>query len=142
MLAGMHRENQAALEPAPDAARAPCRRPRVLVVGPLPPPLGGGQLLLDMLVHSSLARDFDLDVVDTSTRVLRGAVEPPSWRTPLYFARDIGRLVQALLRFQPEVVVIHASGSLSFVRDWMLMLAARIFGARVVCHYHGTLHTR
>ena len=142
MLAGMHGEKQAAFETAPDAAPAPARRPRVLVVGPLPPPLGGGQLLLDMLVHSSLARDFELHVVDTSKRVMRWAVEKPSWRTPLYFARDIGRLVPALLRIQPEVVVVHASGSLSFVRDWMFMLAARICGARVICHYHGTLHTR
>jgi glycosyltransferase involved in cell wall biosynthesis len=142
MLAGMHRENQAALAPALDAAPGPTRRPRVLVVGPLPPPLGGGQLLLEMLVRSSLARDFELDVVDTSKGVLRWAVERPSWRTPLYFARDIGRLVPALLRLQPEVVVVHASGSLSFVRDWIFMLAARIRGARVVCHYHGTLHTR
>ena len=118
------------------------RRPRVLFVGPLPPPLGGGQLLLDMLLHSSLARDFEIHVVDTSKRTLRWAVEKPSWRTPLFFARDLGRLVTALLSIRPEVVVVHASGSLSFVRDWLFMLAARVCGTRVVCHYHGTLHTR
>jgi glycosyltransferase involved in cell wall biosynthesis len=104
--------------------------------------MGGGQLLLDMLLHSSLALDFEIHVVDTSKRALRWAVEKPSWRTPLYFARDLGRLVPALLSIQPEVVVVHASGSFSFVRDWMFMLAARACGARVVCHYHGTLHTR
>ncbi len=123
-------------------ARAPSRRPRILVVGPLPPPMGGVQLMIDMLVHSSLARDFEIHVVDTSKRVLRWAVETPSWRTPLYFARDLGRLVPALLRVRPEVTVIHASGWFSFVRDWMFMLAARACGTRVVCHYHGTLHTR
>ena len=137
----------AAGAPGPDArtastSLAPPRRPRVMIVGPLPPPPGGGQLLLEMLVHSSLAREYDLHVVDTSKRTLRWAVEKPSWRTPLYLARDIGRLVPALFQVRPEVVVVHASGSLSFPRDWLFMLAARMFGARVVCHYHGTLHTR
>jgi len=129
-------------EPAEAPAPPPARRPRVLFVGPLPPPMGGGQLLLDMLLHSSLARDFEIHVVDTSKRVLRWAVEKPSWRTPLYFARDLVRLVPALLSIRPEVVVVHASGSFSFVRDWLFMLAARACGTRVVCHYHGTLHTR
>src|SRR2546426_8539712 len=135
----------AAPSPAPQAAelaRAPSRRPRVLVVGPLPPPMGGVQLLIDMLIHSSLARDFEIHVVDTSKRVLRWAVETPSWRTPLYYARDLGRLVPALKRLEPEVVLIHASGWFSFVRDWTFMVAARAFGERVVCHYPGTLHPR
>ena len=98
--------------------------------------------MLDMLIHSSLATDFEVHVVDTSKRVERWAVEKPSWTTPFFFARDLGRLVPALLRLQPDVVVVHASGSFSFVRDWMFMFVARLCGARVVCHYHGTLHTR
>ena len=52
---------------APDAGP----RPRVLMVGPLPPPLGGVQLMIDMQMHSSLAREFDLRAVDTSKRQLR-----------------------------------------------------------------------
>ena len=50
------------------------RRPRLLVVGPLPPPLGGVQLIIDMQLRSSLARAFELHPVDTSKRELRWAV--------------------------------------------------------------------
>ena len=117
-------------------------RPRVLVVGPLPPPLGGVQLLIEMLLGSSLARDFDLSTVNTSKGVLRWAVEKPTWRTVPYFVRDVFALHRALARVRPDVVIVHAAPSLSILRDWIFMLLARAWGRRVVCHYHGTLHTR
>jgi len=117
-------------------------RPRVLIVGPLPPPMGGVQLMIDMQLHSSLAREFELQPVDTSKRQLRWAVENPTWKTPFYFVRDFFRLLGALVGFRPRVVLVHAAPSLSFLRDWVFMLTARACGARVICHYHGTLHTK
>jgi glycosyltransferase involved in cell wall biosynthesis len=117
-------------------------RPRVMIVGPLPPPLGGVQLVIDMQRRSLLAREFDLHVVDTSKRQLRWAVEAPTWKTPLYFLRDFSRLLRALKRVRPDAALVHAAPSLSFLRDWMFMVAARLAGAKVICHYHGTLHTR
>src|SRR6185369_13078075 len=116
----------------------PQAKPRLLIVGPLPPPLGGVQLVIDMQRHSVLAQQFDLEVVDTSKRQLRWAVENPTWKTPLYLVRDLWRVVRALARVRPDIVLVHAAASLSFVRDSLLMLAARIAGAKVVCHYHGT----
>jgi glycosyltransferase involved in cell wall biosynthesis len=117
-------------------------RPRVLIVGPLPPPFGGVQLMIDMQLHSSLRHEFELHAVDTSKGRLRWAVESPTWRTPLYFVRDFTRLVRALTRVRPHVVLVHAAPSLSFLRDWVLMATSRLTGAKVVCHYHGTVHTR
>lgn len=117
-------------------------RPRVLIVGPLPPPMGGVQLMIEMQMGSSLAREFELRAVDTSKRQLRWAVENPTWKTPFYFLRDFGRLLRALAGFRPRVVLVHAAPSPSFLRDWVFMLTARAAGAKVICHYHGTLHTR
>ena len=117
-------------------------RSRVLVVGPLPPPLGGVQLVIDLQLRSSLAREFELHVVDTSKRQLRWAVENPTWKTPLYFVRDLCRLIRALVRVRPDAALVHAASSPSFLRDWVFMVTARLAGAKVVCHYHGTLHAR
>jgi glycosyltransferase involved in cell wall biosynthesis len=116
-------------------------RPVVLMVGPLPPPLGGVQLMNDMLVRSSLASDFEIHTLNTSKNVLRWAVETPSVRTPFRFFRDACRLVLEMARVRPEVVYVHAASGYSFARDWAFMVLARAFGAKVVCHYHGTLHT-
>jgi glycosyltransferase involved in cell wall biosynthesis len=117
-------------------------RPRVLIVGPLPPPFGGVQLMINIQLHSSLRHEFELHTVDTSKRQLRWAVESPTWRTPLYFLRDFSRLARALARVRPHVVLVHAAPSLSFLRDWVLMTTSRLTGAKVICHYHGTVHTR
>jgi glycosyltransferase involved in cell wall biosynthesis len=117
-------------------------RPSLLVVGPLPPPLGGVQLIIDMQLRSGLAREFDVHRVDTSKRELRWAVENPTWKTPLYFLRDFSRLIRTLVRVRPDAALVHATSSPSILRDWMFMAAARFFGAKVVCHYHGTLHAR
>jgi glycosyltransferase involved in cell wall biosynthesis len=127
---------------APTAGGATAPRPGVLIVGPLPPPMGGVQLMIEMQMHSRLAQEFELRAVDTSKRRLRWAVENPTWKTPLYFLRDFSRLVAALASFRPRVVLVHAAPSPSFLRDWVFMLTARLAGARVICHYHGTLHTR
>ena len=123
-------------------ARGAAPLPRLLIVGPLPPPLGGVQLTIDMQRHSSLAREFELHVVDTSKRQLRWAVENPTWKSPLYFVRDFLRLLRALVRLRPDVVLVHAAPSFSLLRDWVFMVTARVAGAKVICHYHGTLHTR
>jgi glycosyltransferase involved in cell wall biosynthesis len=93
-----------------------------------------------MQLHSSLRHDFGLHAVDTSKRQLRWAVERPTWRTPLYFLRDITRLVRALARVRPHAVLVHAAPSLSFLRDWVLMATSRLSGANVICHYHGSVH--
>lgn len=125
----------------PSRSTLPAKRARVLMVGPLPPPLGGVQRMNEMLQHSSLARLFELVAVDTSRRSLRWAVERQSWRSPLLLVADVGRLLSALARTRPAIVYVHAASGYSFLRDAALMAFARLSGARVVCHYHGTTHT-
>lgn len=126
----------------PDSGGANAGKPRLLIVGPLPPPFGGVQLMIDMQRRSSLAREFDIHIVDTSKRRLRITTDRPTLQTPLYFLRDFRRVAIALARIRPAVVLVHAAADLSFLRDWAMMIAARASGARVVCHYHGTLHAR
>jgi glycosyltransferase involved in cell wall biosynthesis len=117
-------------------------RPRVLIIGPLPPPFGGVQRMIEMQLHSSLAREFDLHVVDTSKGQLHFAAEKPTWKTPFYFVRDFYCLIRTLVRVRPDAALVHASSTLSFLRDWVFMVTARLAGAKVVCHYHGIIHTR
>ena len=117
-------------------------RPRLLLIGPLPPPLGGVQLIVDMQLRSSLAQEFDVHPVNTSKRELRWAVENHTWKTPFYFARDFLQLIRMLVRVRPDAALVHATSRLSILRDWMFMVTARLFGAKVICHYHGTLHSR
>jgi glycosyltransferase involved in cell wall biosynthesis len=94
-----------------------------------------------MLIGSSLGRDFEFHVVDTSKKRLRWTVEKQSPRSLLDFVRHVFRLLRSLGEVRPDVVYVHAASGVSFTRDWALMAVARLTGHRVVCHYHGTLHT-
>ncbi|HEX7952573.1 MAG TPA: glycosyltransferase [Burkholderiales bacterium] len=96
---------------------------------------------MEMQLRSSLADDFELHTVDTSKRQMRWAVESPSWKTPFYFVRDFLRLLRTLVRIRPDVTLVHAAAGLSVLRDWVFMLSARLAHTKVICHYHGTLHT-
>jgi glycosyltransferase involved in cell wall biosynthesis len=51
-------------------------------------------------------------------------------------------LIRALIRVRPAAALVHAAAGKSFLRDWALMLAVRLAGAKVVCHYHGPLDAR
>lgn len=131
----------AAVTNASESRRGRARHPRVLFVGPLPPPLGGVQLVIEMTLKSSLAQDYEIRTVNTSKDVLRWAVERATWRTIPYFIRDLWRLVSTLLRWPPDVVIVHAAQNYAIMRDWVMMLVPRLLGRKVICHYHGTLHT-
>ena len=95
----------------------------------------------DMLVRSSLSRDFEIECLNTSKGAMRWAVEKQSWRSVVDFVRHAVRLVARLARFRPDLVYVHAASGISFARDWAMMAIARLSGTKVVCHYHGTLHT-
>jgi len=98
--------------------------------------------MVEMQLHSCLSEEFDLHVVNISKRELRITVEKPTWRSIPYFLRDFSRLIRALILIRPVVVIVHAASSPSFLRDWIFMVLSRLSRAKVICHYHGTLHTR
>ena len=124
----------------PDGRDLPARR--VLMVGPLPLPLGGVQLMNQMLIRSSLGARVRARGGRHLEGQLRWAVETPTWNTPLYFVRDFARLLRGSRALPARIVYVHAAPSLSFLRDWLFMATARLAGAKVVCHYHGTVHTK
>ncbi len=116
-------------------------KPVVLIVGPLPPPLGGVQIANELLLLSSLADDVDFHIVDTSKKRLRWAVEAASWRTPFDLAKHAAQLARDCVRLRPDAVYVHAAAGYSLMRDTVMMSIARATGAPVICHYHGTVHT-
>ncbi|HEX4901104.1 MAG TPA: glycosyltransferase family 4 protein, partial [Pyrinomonadaceae bacterium] len=47
------------------------------------------------------------------------------------------KLLARLIAFRPHIVYIASCYDWSYLRDAVLMLTARLFGAKVVCHFHG-----
>lgn len=113
--------------------RAAGTRPRVLMVGPLPPPVGGMASVVENLVQA-LNDHVELRVINTvkttaADRSLRQGIAAQ--------LRLLGRLAWACVAWRPAVVHIHTCSWLTFWRNGVDVLLARLLGRRVVLHIHG-----
>jgi glycosyltransferase involved in cell wall biosynthesis len=111
---------------------------KVLLVGTLPPPAGGGATVTRVMLGSELPRRFGLVHCDISTR---GGIEQQGRFRPRNFAsacRQISRFAHLLLRERPGLVHLPISGTLSgFLRDTAFVRLAAARGARILGHVHG-----
>lgn len=107
--------------------------PRVLMLGPLPPPVGGMASVVQNL-SSALSARLRLRVIDT---VKTTADDRSLWQGAAAQLRLLGRLAQECLVWRPTVVHIHTCSWLTFWRNGVDVLLARLLGRRVVLHIHG-----
>ncbi len=117
------------------AARPGCAaRPAMQMIGPLSPLQGGMVSVADRLARSNLARRYDLRLIQS------GKTTPPGRSILRGMAAQAGlvvRVARATLAARRPIVHIHTCSGLTFWRDALLMLAARLTGACGVWHVHG-----
>jgi glycosyltransferase involved in cell wall biosynthesis len=132
-------------EPASGAAttsrsfpRAP-RKERVLILGKLPPPYMGPAIATEILLRSELRERYDLGHVDTNVHESIATVGRFSFgNIPTHLA-VYGRLMRALRRHRPDLVLIPISQSTSgFLKDSGLVLLSRLFGRRGLLQLRGS----
>ncbi len=114
-------------------------RPRLLVVGPTPPPVHGTSVYTRMLLDSAaLADAFDvrhLDISDRRSLENIGRLDPTNVWLGL---KHLAGMAAAVLRHRPDVVYVEVSqNALAYFRDACFIAVARLGGARVVTHLHG-----
>ena len=122
------------------------QRPRLLLVGPLPPPRGGITVWNERLMASDLAERWDIDVLDTNPR------GPVSQEQPFYAQRVLptARLFAALVRRgmergtltpplarRPDVAHLHSNLRWSLPRAALMAEVLRAMGVPAVLHLHG-----
>lgn len=113
------------------------RRPRLLMVGPLPPPIGGVETFTQAMLESRAFDAFELRHCDTTkgrAKDTQGRFDPANFA---WAARHFARMVHAMASFRPDVVVIPVAGTWSgFLRDAGLGWIARRWPCRVIGHQH------
>ena len=119
---------------------------KVLVVAPFPPPVGGMATWTELLRRQSLVGPLSGRwcpiFVDSAVR----------WRPPgsvawgprlaggaLQALRDLGRIASALRRHRPRLVHLTSSAGPASLKDLLVMVLARLAGARGILHYHAEL---
>ena len=112
-------------------------KPRILMVGPYPPPFGGLGNNMSLLLRSDLSRRYELDLLRTSKHVRHVKVSQADWWSFPYLVWNGLRMTGRLIRRRPRLGYVKATSDTGFVRDAALMAIARLFGLKIVCHLHG-----
>lgn len=109
-------------------------RPRLLIIGPLPPPRGGVSVWTELLLASDVGQRWRVDVLDTSPS------GPVSQEQPFYPQRivpGLWHLGQLLVRARPDVAHIHSNLRWSLLRAALMAEVLRARGVPTVIHLHG-----
>jgi glycosyltransferase involved in cell wall biosynthesis len=112
-------------------------RPRLLIVGPLPPPIGGVETFTQAILESPALAAFEVSHCDTTKQRPKSTQGRFDAGNAAWALIHFSRLARALARFEPDVVYIPIAGTWSgFLRDAALGWLARQTRARVIGHQH------
>lgn len=110
--------------------------PRILVIGPYPPPYAGPELAIKNLLESPINDTFQ--AAHLSTNVRKSNADKGKVNATLFIAffKFVSRLIGALLRHRPQVVYYFVTATrLGWMgRDIWCIALSRLFGAKVVTH--------
>ena len=114
-------------------------KPRLLVVGPTPPPVHGVTVYVRMLLEASAVRDrWDVVHLDTSDRRSLENLGRIDAINVFLALRHVAGLAWRMRRKRVRAVWIPVSSNTpAYLRDALFILAAHVGGARVVTHVHG-----
>ncbi len=129
----------------------------ILLVGPVPPQIGGVEFFVDALLKSPLREWFTIRHFNISKPKSRSM---PQFASPMGYARSFRRNIRtsffsfgySLLYFVKYIFVIpsrriglvhlHSSAYMSFWEKCAYLDLARLFGKKVVMHIHGSSFDR
>jgi glycosyltransferase involved in cell wall biosynthesis len=114
---------------------------RVLVVGPVPPPLHGVTVMTAALLDALHDSAWQVVRVDTSDHRSIDNIGRFDLGNVVFALRHAARFTRTLLRTRPDIVYLPLSqGVAGFTRDAVFLVAARLSAAQVVVHAHGALY--
>jgi glycosyltransferase involved in cell wall biosynthesis len=115
------------------------RTPKLLVIGPYPPPYSGPELGTKLLLDSDVSRVFRVRFLNTNVRRDNAAKGRVDGRLVLAFILYLARLLRAMLVFRPDVAyhLITATQMGWCGRDLWFLLICRIFRTKAMIHLRG-----
>lgn len=123
---------------------------KILIVGPLPPTVGGITTFITGILESNLTQKYKFIQFNTSRPPLKGRIPSIqdyrilSYANPLYTLKAILTTLYHLLFFpitllmvRPHLVHIHTPSYWIFWENSFYVLASKIFRIKAILHIHG-----
>jgi glycosyltransferase involved in cell wall biosynthesis len=115
-------------------------RPRLLIIGPLPPPYAGPEIGTEIFLRSRvLGQHFLLGHINTTVRASNVEKGRMDVKMVLAYVRYLGRLLSAMLVFRPDYILYRPTSAtrLGWIRDGTTILCGVVFGFRVILQFGG-----
>ena len=114
-------------------------KPKVLVVGYLPPPQEGTAKMTETIVYSKQLRDnFQIRFLSLFKRRYVSSRGKFGMANIVHNLINILNYIRFIIVFNPNVIYMPlAQNKFGFFRDSVFILAAKIFGKRAYIHFHG-----
>jgi glycosyltransferase involved in cell wall biosynthesis len=113
-------------------------KPRVLFLGPVPPPHMGPSLATVVILDSRLREEFELIHLDTSDPRELDTLGAIDFRNIWLALKFYVQMIVAIVRHRPALVYIPvAQTTLGYLKDSGFILIGKLLGRRVVCHLRG-----
>ncbi len=122
-------------------SRVPCseRKPTVLILGPLPPPLFGPAIATRILLNSSLNRAFNLVHLDTNTHQELSSLGKFRLSRLLENFHLYIKMLWLVLQRTPDLVLVPISQTTpGFLKDSVFLWTSRILGRPTVIQLRGS----
>ena len=115
------------------------RDPKVLLLGPLPPPYMGPSIATQIILNSRLNNYFKLYHLNTSTH---RSLSTLGTLTAARIFQNIElylKMVLLIIRYRPDLVVIPISQTTSgFIKDSIFILISRVFLRKTLLQLRGS----
>lgn len=114
------------------------RKPRILMIAPLPPPVHGSALMTKYIYDSKLINEtFDLDWVNLSTsRKMTEIGEKSPIKVVRFFSSYFKTLVKLCLHRYDCCYLAMTCHGVGFLKDAPFALLCKLFGRKLVIHQH------
>jgi len=118
-------------------------KPRLLILGPLPPPVGGVETVTKAVLESRALSGFEVSHCDTTKgrpKQTQGKFDLGNMQWAII---HFSRMWKSCWRFRPHAIYMPVTATWSgFWRDAVLALIGKLAGAVVVGHVHGAWFDR
>jgi len=115
------------------------KKKRILILGYLPPPLGGMESMTKMIINSTyLNNKFDLLFLRLKTRKRSGKRGKFSLLNIAFTIYNLSRFTIILLVKKPRYVYCPiAQNRTGFLRDTLFIFISKILNKKIIVHFHG-----
>jgi glycosyltransferase involved in cell wall biosynthesis len=115
-------------------------KPRILIIGALPPPAVGPSVAMERLIASKeLNQQFDVCFLDISDRRAPGNMGRLDWTNVVLGLRHASQCVWRLITQRPALVYVAISqGTWGYLRDLTFILPSIALRRKIVLHLRGS----